>query len=320
MKRSIQAARRLGEGWALRLERVLDGVDPGNEVSAALLSDRALLASWLAEPKSLSSSSGPSTAFASEPARALVDEVKRLLLRRQQFLVIDEEASRRLEGIYERVFGELRALLSRAQDDDAFVAALDSVLALERRLLERFVAELPGARERTTCGEYSAELQLEVLGLTLEDFTEPVLDVGCGERANLVRWLVEHGIEAFGLERHAREARVIRGDWLEFDFGVHRFGTVVSHQAFSLHFLRHHLEPDSDLAKRYALTYRNILGSLRKNGRFVYAPGLPFLERLLPASFTVSRTPLPSPLVDKVKKAFAAIGEDVAYACHVSRR
>jgi hypothetical protein len=112
---------------------------------------------------------------------------------------------------------------------------------------------------------------------------------------------------------------VIKGDWLNFEFGVNRFGTIVSHQAFSLHFLRHHLTP-GDLARRYAVAYRAILGSLRKNGRFVYAPGLPFIERLLPAPFAVARTELPDALAENVRRAFAASGEDVAYACHVSRR
>jgi hypothetical protein len=318
MTAELEAARRLGERWAIRQERLLDGLDPGTEVTDSLNEDRELLALWSAGLAVEPPADRHLEAFEEAPASALSHHAKLLLLRRQQFLSIDRPTMMRLEAIYDHAIGALRALLS-SSDAGASKVAVEQLLDLERRELERFVAEIPGARQRTTCGEYSAELQLEVLGLSLDDLAQPLLDVGCGEQALLVHFLAEQGLEAFGLDRHARGARVIRADWLEFEFGANRFGTIVSHQAFSLHFLRHHLEP-GDFARRYAIAYRTILGSLRKNGRFVYAPGLPFVERLLPASFVVARTPLPEALAENVRRAFAASGEDVAYASHVSRK
>ena len=317
MTAELEAARRLGELWALRQERLLDGREPGTEVVTTLISERALLREW-SGGLSLAPTAASIPTFEQAPAAALADHFRLLLLRRQQFLSIEPPLLSELEGIYRRALTELGALLAGAASE-SFVAGVARLLDAEERELAKFVAELPGVEQRTTCAEYSAELQLEVLGLSLDDLVEPVLDVGCGEQALLVRWLAARGVEAFGLDRNARGARVIRGDFLEFEFGVNRFGTIVSHQAFSLHFLRHHLAPGDDV-RSYALAYRAILGSLRKTGRFVYAPGLPFLERLLPAPFLVERTPLPGALAENVRRAFAASGEDVAYACHVSRR
>jgi hypothetical protein len=318
MTPELEAARRLGELWALRQERLLDGRELGGELMDALGADRALLAAWSASLAHEERSGAGERAFVSAPALALAEHFRELLLRRHQFLKIADPARAELDAIYARVITDLGALLS-ASGERGFEQRASELLDDERRKLERFATELPGAGLRTTCAEYSPELQVELLGLSLDDFVEPVLDVGCGEQALLVRWLVERGVEAFGLDRHAHRARVIRADWLSFDFGANRFGTVVSHQAFSLHFLRHHLEP-GDVARSYALAYRAILGSLRKNGKFVYAPGLPFLERLLPASFVVARSELPDALAANVREVFAPSGEDVAYACHVSRR
>jgi hypothetical protein len=317
MTLELEAARRIGELWSLRQERLLDEQEPGTELVEALIADRSLLASWSGLSKE-APSSPLSAAFEDAPASALARHFRLLLLRRQQFLTIERPMIDRLGALYARLTPELHALLSSATEQ-ALRGELERLLDLEREELARFLADLPGSAERTTCGEYSAELQLEVLGLSLDDLAQPVLDVGCGEQALLVRWLAERGVEAFGLDRHAQGARVIRADWLEFEFGANRFGTIVSHQGFSLHFLRHHLAP-GDLARRYALAYRAILGSLRKNGCFVYAPGLPFIERLLPAPFVVERTELPDALAEDIRSAFAASGEDVAYACHVSRR
>jgi hypothetical protein len=318
MTAELEAVRRLGELWALRQERLLDGREPGTEVVETLISERVLLAEWSRGISAEAPDGTMPSAFEQAPAAALSEHVRLLLLRRQQFLSIDRPMRDELESIYRRALADLCALLTDSEPE-AFERGVVQLLDTERRALESFVADLPGGEERTTCAEYSAELQLEVLGLSLSELTEPVLDVGCGEQALLVRWLAERGIEAFGLDRHARGARVIRGDWLEFEFGVNRFGTIVSHQAFSLHFLRHHLAP-GEVARRYALAYRAILGSLRKTGSFVYAPGLPFLERLLPAPFVAERTSLPALLAENVRKAFAGSGEDVAYTCHVSRR
>ena len=85
---------------------------------------------------------------------------------------------------------------------------------------------------------------------------------------------------------------------------------MLSHHAFSLHFLHHHRAQGPE-AYAYAQAYMAILRSLRVGGRFVYVPGLPFIEALLPAAqYRCTRAPLPAGLQG---------ASEVDYAAHVER-
>jgi hypothetical protein len=169
--------------------------------------------------------------------------------------------------------------------------------------------------------EYSPELQLRVLHAEVDELLEPILDLGCGEHAALVRFLREHGKEAFGVDRAAPRRRfVFRADWLDWPLEPGRWGTVLSHQGLSTHFLHHHLRPDGE-AERYARRYMDVLRSLRPGGSFRYAPGLPFIEALLPAAeFHVETFPVEELSGSEVDAALrAAVGTGVLYACRVTR-
>ncbi|PYI53431.1 class I SAM-dependent methyltransferase [Paenibacillus flagellatus] len=130
--------------------------------------------------------------------------------------------------------------------------------------------------------EYSPELQLNVLGLHEDRLLQPILDIGCGAQARLIRYLREYGLAASGLDRWEVEcgAAWSSADWLYADYGTGVWGTVISHMAFSNHFRHHHLRKDG-LAEDYARAYMNIVRSLRPGGCFAYAPGLPFMEEPL---------------------------------------
>lgn len=135
--------------------------------------------------------------------------------------------------------------------------------------------------EVITCYEYSPELQLSVLQIELSNLTEPVLDIGCGENGNLVGFLRQRGIEAFGVDRYPSCYDFIEdSDWLLYDYGSDKWGTIISNLGFSNHFLHHHLRTDGDYIS-YAKTYMQILNSLKVGGRFHYAPSLPFIESYL---------------------------------------
>lgn len=76
---------------------------------------------------------------------------------------------------------------------------------------------------------------------------------------------------------------------------------MLSHLGFSLHLLRHHLA-DGPAAEALTLahvqTYVRVLGSLCPGGSFAYAPALPFVEGLLPASaYRCERVALSNELV-----------------------
>lgn len=133
-----------------------------------------------------------------------------------------------------------------------------------------------------TCAEYSAEFQLKLLDIDLETIVEPVLDIGCGKNANLVKYLRKHGIEAYGLDRLCSgNDHYFRVDWLDFDFQPHTWGTIISNLSFALHFTNHHHRKDGEYIL-YARKYMEILNSLTIPGTFYYAPGLPFIEAYLP--------------------------------------
>jgi len=69
-------------------------------------------------------------------------------------------------------------------------------------------------------------------------------------------------------------------DWLDYDYGKNKWGTIVSNLGFSNHFNHHHLRENGNYIA-YGKTYMNILYSLKTGGHFHYAPDLPFIERYL---------------------------------------
>jgi hypothetical protein len=74
--------------------------------------------------------------------------------------------------------------------------------------------------------------------------------------------------------------------------------------------------------ERYARLYMSVLGALAPGGSFLYAPGLPFVESLLPGELYEVRTRPVARLAgsDADQALRAAFGESVFYACQVTRR
>ncbi|HEY6878180.1 MAG TPA: hypothetical protein VI299_09175, partial [Polyangiales bacterium] len=97
-----------------------------------------------------------------------------------------------------------------------------------------------------------------------------------------------------------------------------RYGTIVSHQAFSLHFLHHH-HAAGDTAFDYARTFMAILRALVPGGVFAYAPGLPFIESVL-TGYRVQRVPFaPALRVPLLVDIEQRSGLSFSYATHVTR-
>ena len=135
--------------------------------------------------------------------------------------------------------------------------------------------------EPVSCFEYDAELQTAIFKMDLATLTNPVLDIGCGEHAGLVEYLRSKGFDCFGLDRFdSALPNIANENWLEYDYGKGKWGTIVSNLGFSNHFVHHHIREDGNFID-YAKTYMRILNSLTKGGTFFYAPHLPFIEELL---------------------------------------
>jgi hypothetical protein len=170
--------------------------------------------------------------------------------------------------------------------------------------------------------EYSADLQLRVLHLRLDEMREPILDIGCGKSATLVQWLLQHRKQVLGIDLYADPMPgCLTVDWFKFPFVPGHFGTITAHLSFSLQFLKHHLDVHGQ-AESYARQYMNMLRSLQVGGAMVYAPGLPFIEKLLPSrTYRVARYAVDDfPRDDQAAQIYARyLGDDPLYACRVER-
>jgi hypothetical protein len=63
----------------------------------------------------------------------------------------------------------------------------------------------------------------------------------------------------------------------EYNYGIGKWGTIVSNLGFSNHFKHHNLREDGNYIE-YGKKYMDIIRSLKVGGRFHYAPDLPFIE------------------------------------------
>ncbi|MDB4975674.1 MAG: Methyltransferase type 11 [Myxococcaceae bacterium] len=258
----------------------------------------------------------PALAVASEHEDAVAHALVAWLWSRNQFAELDEELQAELADSVESALHKLQTQPTRA--------AILPVLSTHRDELRALVRARFGNQPReVVCSEYSAELQLEVLGVPLAklgELRQPVLDIGCGESAALVRFLRARGVAAQGLDRVVPSELGVTGDWLTFPYQELRPATALSHLGFSLHFLHHHLA-GGDGAFAYARAYMTILRSLAARGRFLYTPGLPFLESMLdPLLYRVKRVNFASELrVPSLRQIEEATGLSLSYATHVER-
>jgi hypothetical protein len=238
-----------------------------------------------------------------DPIGFLATRLLRWLQSKNQYLDLSATVRARACRLYGASAAALRAGLAGTSDDVRVRVAIEEVLASHQQRLATFLDELAHSPDLPTptflyreaiCGSYSPALQLRVLGLDIGVLAEPIVDLGCGEHGTLVRALHAAGLAAVGLDRLAdADEQIIAADWFDCDLGEARWGTIISHLAFSQQFLHQHLRGGSG-PERYARTYMHLLRALRVGGTFVYAPSLPFMEELLPPSrWRVARRPVP---------------------------
>jgi len=222
--------------------------------------------------------------------RDLSDAIIRRYLSVNQFLSFTAEDRLRLEELYGRFAEHVRRCAESANGDSGPIEAL---LARHYRRLKEFLLQTNGAEifrryagrpelPPVVCSEYTPRFQLEVLGIALTDLRAPVLDLGCGPQAGLVRYLRANGIEAFGIDRNAEQPDfcVRSAGWFDLSLEPGAWGTIISHMAFTNHFVHHHYRRDGN-AEGYARKYMEILHALKPGGAFVYAPRLPFIEAII---------------------------------------
>ncbi|MGH0053642.1 MAG: hypothetical protein ACQ5SW_09665 [Sphaerochaetaceae bacterium] len=139
--------------------------------------------------------------------------------------------------------------------------------------------------------EYSPQLQMEIYNIDPKSLREPVLDLGCGAKARLVKQLQFLGVHAIGIDRTLDEENsfCIKKDWFSYTFEKKTWGTIIANMSFTNHLL-YTFQNDKEKLYAYLITYKEILASLKNGGCFAYAPSVPMIEdRLDPSQYEVDR-------------------------------
>jgi len=202
--------------------------------------------------------------------------------RMNQYYTFNKQSHQSLRDLYTSLFSAIRnnpfELGSVSQQH---LANLKNWLAETNPFAAKLYASKSETIEPVACSEYSPELQIDILQIDTGQIKGPVLDIGCGRQGNLVRYLRGLRIEAFGFDRLVQDDLYLTdSDWLTFEYGLEKWGTITSNLGFSNHFNHHHQRNDGNFIA-YAKKYMDILNSLKIGGSFHYAPDLPFIEQYL---------------------------------------
>lgn len=218
-----------------------------------------------------------------------------------QYLDMGIQSTTRLHAVYQLLWQDtITALHQRTIDFTSLEKKHSGRLAAWLLQTNPFTCKISSSGQThvqpVVCAEYSAPMQLEVLQLNISVLKTPVLDLGCGQHAHLVRYLREQGVKAFGIDRLIAmpEKYLQIMDWLDCKLAANSWGTIVSNLSFSNHFLHHHQRENSQHTA-YARKYMEILGALQPGGSYHYAPHLPMMEMYLPpAKYTIRHYPVDS--------------------------
>ncbi|NJK95040.1 MAG: hypothetical protein HC905_09125 [Bacteroidales bacterium] len=112
-----------------------------------------------------------------------------------QFMDLRESHTFELGTLYKLLWKEIiEELKSESVNFDGIQKSHLSRLTNWLMQSNSFVKEINNSKEPATsevvCSEYSAEFQLKLLNVNLDEIIEPVLDIGCGQSAHLVSFYV----------------------------------------------------------------------------------------------------------------------------------
>lgn len=217
----------------------------------------------------------------------LADESLQEFCRVNQYFSFNAQSVTELKTLYKQLNQKIRMLNGNAAQTELDAVSQEHYrnlcdwLVRTNKFAETMYANDKEYVQPVACSEYPPHLQLQILHIDLNTLRQPVLDVGCGREMNLVNYLRDNGIEAYGIDRFDNESSCyIKSDWLEYDFEAEKWGTIISNLGFSNHFIHHNLRVDGNY-RTYAQKYMEILTSLQVGGSFYYAPDLPFIEKHL---------------------------------------
>jgi hypothetical protein len=250
---------------------------------------------------------------------------KHYTYKRNQFINFSKSYDQLLFAEYQDFFEQIKAFLKKANSFEALTEAFGTLVSTHHERLRLILSsyclachthdleENPLLRT-VPCEEYSVPFQLSLFNIDLAELREPILDVGCGTSGTFVNFLRNMGYVIFGVDRLApSKPYFFQQDWFDFDYAKNSWGTVIAHQSLSTHFIYNHLHNPGN-ATQYANLFMSILSSLKLDGAFYYAPGLPFFEDQLEnmKHYSICKTPI---LLGNGKPGLGGI----AYAAKVRR-
>lgn len=210
------------------------------------------------------------------------DKAIEAFCRVNQYYSFDLNAKNNLRNIYAELFENIQTSANTIENiSKSHYEKLKGWLKQNNPFAEKIYEKENEIVNPVACSEYSPELQCVILQLDIQQLLQPILDIGCGSHGQLVLYLKQLGLEVYGIDRFKfTTPNLITADWLEFDYGKKKWGTIISNLGFSNHFNHHNLREDGNYIG-YGKTYLSILNSLKIGGSFHYAPDLRFIEKYL---------------------------------------
>lgn len=228
-----------------------------------------------------------------EVADSVADQAQEI----NQYVHADAASRRALASIYEESGHLLRTASHRGRDPRELLRHTHLprvgawVSGLYPRRLREALASSPAVGV-VPCHEYSAGLQAQVLRLQACDLRGPLLDVGCGREAALVRHLRAAGVDAWGCDRNAPEGPTFtRCDWFDYPFGPPAWQCITAHLSVGNHWEHAQLHARGQLP-RWERLLRVMLGALRPGGALLVAPAPRGLLEAVPSGHPVRVWPV----------------------------
>ncbi|MBN1154232.1 hypothetical protein JXB12_04855 [candidate division KSB1 bacterium] len=257
-------------------------------------------------------------------ARICAAKFKYFVYKNNQFIYFDRETESLIKSEYidflEFVLDCLLASFSVTTFTNHFFAALVNhqnqmrFILKNRTFLDDDEYFLKYLLKPTISEDYSAEFQLDLFNIDPTHLMQPVLDLGCGLKGDLVNYLDQIGMQVIGIDRIAPSGdNFVTRDWFHFDYRSDFWGTIIAHQSLSTHFIFSH-STSASLAQKYAKLMMKIIEGLKIGGKFYYAPGLPFFEEHLDEKSSILIEKIPVDLSVDIQGV-----NEIAYAVELTR-
>lgn len=194
-----------------------------------------------------------------------------------QYISLSNESIDKLNTVYIELIDSLRSL------DTNDINSIDSIVKKHRRkiisIIKKNTYDDLVKQIVIPCSEYTGEFQNEVLRIDTLNLLEPILDIGCGNKQELVKLLRRNGYQnVYGLDQYiSTDLKIICSNWFEYVFNENTWGCIIAHMSFSNH-LRRVVINNEDNLKEYINKYNELLNALCINGMFIYTPSVKSIE------------------------------------------